>query len=518
MTKSSLILFLALPLLMSCDRREEKLFFEDDLVEIAKFIINNKETYSKFHHVMIAGDLKDPMNAYNPFGNGFTLFLPTDDAFDRFIEKSEKYNSFSDLISDIDFVRELGRYHLVQAEFRTNDFPYGALPDTTASGEILTIGFSSSLDTTIYKVNNLAPIVIPNLEMLNGYIHVISEVLVPVTYTGYEWLREKEGYSILAGALEITGLADTLGLYRRSENNQLVPNKYTLLAEHDSIYRRDGIYSLDDLVMKYSMPGTEYNNPINGLYQFAAYHILEGSYFLADFETSGNYNTYANYPILIQTGLEVKINTGIDTFGFVYTARDTSAITYISIFYQESNVLTKTGAIHFLSDVMELYTDIPRSIKYYQFMEEPVIYNDSREIGTYEYEDQDDFEAIHWNGPKILTYVKSSTSELAWQDDYLRLEGNFSIEYNMSRVLPGRYVLQLRTNSFGSNNATIRVSFDGKRIGGNFDLTRGGTGSNPYNTFDIGVVELVKYSGHTIRIESIIPGVLIWDAVVFEPE
>jgi uncharacterized surface protein with fasciclin (FAS1) repeats len=500
------ILLFVFPVLCTCDRGSEKLFFEEDLVEIADYIINNKESYSKFHEIMIRGDLKDPLSAYNPFGNGFTLFLPTDEAFDRFIQQSQKYNSFDDLLADVDFIRELGRYHLVHIELRTNDFPYGALPDTTASGDFLTIGFSSSLDTTIYKVNNSAPIIEANLEMLNGYVHVISEVLEPVTFTGYEWIRDNDEYSILAGVLELTGLESKL------------QNKYTILAEHDSIYNRKGINSLDDLILKYSTPGTEYTDLNNGLYQFAAYHILEGSYFLADFETSGNYNTYGNFPISVQTGIEVRINTGVDTFAFIYSETDTSAITYISLYYQESNVLTKTGAIHFLTEVMEVYTNIRRSIMYYQFMEEPVIVQDSRQIGNYEYEDQDEFEAISWTGPDFIYYVKSSASEQAWLDDYLWLTGNFSIEYTMSRILPGRYKLQLRTNAYSSNNASIQVSLDGKRIGGNFDLTRGGTGSNPYNVFDIGVVELVQYSEHTIRIESIIPGRMIWDAVIFEPE
>ena len=284
--KHALIYLLIVLVICSCEQRKEKIFFKDNLVEIADFIIDNKDTYSKFYEIMMVGDLKDPLNAYNPFGNGFTLFLPSDDAFDRYIEQSEKYNSFNDLLEDVDFVRLLGRYHLVHIELRTNEFPYGALPDTTATGDLLSIGFSSSFDTTIYKVNNIAPVILPNLEMLNGYVHVISEVLEPVKFSGYDWLQNHDEYSILAGALDITGLGDTLGLFRRSENNTLIKNEYTLLVEHDSIFARNEINSLDDLIARYNTPGTQYTDPDNGLYQFAAYHILQGSWFLADFGAS----------------------------------------------------------------------------------------------------------------------------------------------------------------------------------------------------------------------------------------
>jgi uncharacterized surface protein with fasciclin (FAS1) repeats len=506
-------------MLLSCDRKANLSFVEDEIMDIADFIIENKDTYSTFYEIMILGDMKDPLNAYNPFGNGFTLFLPTDEAFNRFLENSDKYNSIDDLLNDVEFVRTLGRYHLVQSQLNTNQFPYGALPDTTASGDILTIGFSADLDTTIYKVNNVSPITVPNIELVNGIVHVISEVLEPVTYTGMEWLQDDGSFSILAGALELTGLIDTLGLYRSNAKGTLIKNEYTILAEHDSVFQRAGIYSLEDLVEKYNTPGKEYNDPENGLYQFAAYHILQGDYFLSDFEVSRNYNTLAKFPVLIETGLDIKINTGVDTFRLVFSETDTIAKTYISIYYQESNVLTKSGAIHFIDEVLELYTLIPRSVQTFQFMEEPIIREDSKVASTYEYDNPDAFTNIKWTGPKTITYTKSSgTTERALNKDFIEIKGVFTIEYNMDRILPGKYMLQLRADSFGKDNATVVVRLDGKRIGSNLNLATGGTANNAYVAKDVGIVELVKYSGHTIRIESLLPGTLIWDAVIFNPE
>lgn len=502
---------------ISCDRTGEGVVFQqDDLKSIAAFLEENSETYSRFYDIMVLGDLTNAFSAYNPYGNGITLFLPTDEAFDRFIEHSDQYDSFDDLLDDLDFVRLLGRYHMVNSNFRTNDFPYGALPDTTASGDLLTIGFSSDLDSTVYKVNNIAPIVIANLEMVNGYIHIIDGVLEPIRYTGYERLRKNPGYSILADAFDITGLKDTLGLYIRTSDNQLVKNRYTLLAEHDSIFERYGIRSIDDLIHTYATPGKEPTDPNNGVYQFAAYHILEGSYFLDEFSGSQNYNTYAIYPSYISAGLDLRINVGADTFGIEISGTDTTYINYIRIFYQESNILTKNGPIHLISDVMELYKP-GRSQRTFQFLEESKIKQASSNPGTYEFIEPKDFEVINWSGVEQLVYFKSSGTIPASQNDYLRLDGDFIIEYTMPKILPGKYRMSISTDALGGANATIQVLLDDRRIGGNFNLTSGGNNNNPMATTVIGTVEFSAYREHTIKLRSLIPGMLIWDFVRFDP-
>jgi uncharacterized surface protein with fasciclin (FAS1) repeats len=504
----------------------EQVFFDEDLVTIADYIENNKDTYSSYHRIMMEGNLFDPLSSYNPFGRGFTLFLPTDEAFERYIRNNDKYSSLDELIDDRSFTALLGRYHLVHIDLKTNEFPYGALPDTTATGDLLTIGFSSDLDSTVYKVNNVAPVVEGNLEMVNGYIHVISEVLEPVNYSGFQWLEDNAGYSILAGALDITGLKDTLGIYRTGSSGQLVKNRYTLLVEHDSIFNRYGILNTEDLITEYGTPGMPYTSPDNALYQFAAYHILEGEYFLVDFTATSNYNTFANAPLRIAAGLEVSINPGVDTFRLeISESGDTTAITHISLFYQESNILTKNGAIHFISEVMEFYVPVIAE-RSFQFYEEPEINKVRNTPGTYYFfeEDKEKLEVIDWTGPKQIKYFKSSSSsELAAAGDYIEIEGNFIINYTIPKILPGRYNFFLRAHALNNNNehATILIYIDGKRMSGNYNLNSGGSSTAPYNVnndwrgYEIGIVEFSNYTEHTITVETLIPGKFIWDYVGF---
>ena len=421
----------------SCDREtNNNIFYDDEFRTISIYIEDNKESYNHFYEIMNSSGLNGPLSAYNPNGNGYTLFLPTDEAFDRFIQNNNDYNDFNELLKDIDFIWELGRYHLVNSAIRTNEFPFGALPDTTVTGDFLTIGFTTNLDTTIYKVNNLAPVIEANIELTNGYVHVISEVIEPIVYTSYEWLEQNNDFSILADAFKITSLIDTMGNYRYTDKNQMVRNRYTVLAEPDTIFNKYGINSIDDLINKYATPGLDPSDVNNGLFQFTAYHLLEGSYFLDEF-TNQNYNTYANYPVSINSSMEIRINQGVDTFGIQISGNDTILINYIRLFMMNSNIPTENGAIHLLTDVMSLFKP-QRSERYFQFMEEPIIYSSSIQPKSYEFFDQEEFEVISWTGPRSIIYVKSSsTSELASNQDYLRIEGNFTLNYKIPRFFPG---------------------------------------------------------------------------------
>ena len=84
--------------------------------------------------------------------------------------------------------------------------------------------------------------------------------------------------------------------------------------------------------------------------------------------------------------------------------------------------------------------------------------------------------------------------------------------------MPGKYQVELRVDAYNSNNATIRVWVDGKRIGGNLNLTSGGTSSNPYEEYIIGIAEFTSYEEHLLEINSLIPGIMRLDYVRFIPE
>ena len=317
--------------------------FNEDILTIGEYLKVNQEEYSKFYRILVKGNMLLPLCGYNPYGEGYTLFLPTDEAVDHFIEQSKDYGNLEELLQDTSFINRLTRYHTVNNKVHTDEFPFGALVDRTLTGDRLTIGFYTESDHPLYKVNNVAPIIKANLEMTNGYVHVISEVLQQVEISGYDWLQEQDDYSILAEAMELSGLREGLWF-----------DEYTILAEHDSIYQRNGISNIEDLINRIADPGNPYSDRINSLDQFAAYHILYGDFYLNDLYMGDvEYWTLGGEFVTIDAGFDIRINPGIETFGITISdSGDTTVIDYISPVWEDCNIPTHTGPVHSISELL----------------------------------------------------------------------------------------------------------------------------------------------------------------------
>lgn len=280
---------------------------------------------------------------YNPYGEGYTLFLPTDEAVDQFIQQSQDYTSFEELMLDTGFVHALTRYHTTNRKIHPNEFPYGALKDRTLTDDRLTIGFYTDLENPLYKVNDVAPIVHPNLEMTNGYIHVISEMLQQVEISGYDWLQRQEEYSILAQATELSEI-----------RNRLWWDRYPILAEPDTIYQKYGIQTIEDLIDRIATPGIPYTDRENSFYQFVAYHFMRDEFYLNDLYLGNEeYRTLGDERVTFDVGFDIKINPGVDTFQIDISENgDTTVIDYIRLIWDECNILTSSGPIHSISELL----------------------------------------------------------------------------------------------------------------------------------------------------------------------
>jgi len=323
---------------------------EEDSLSISQYLEKNRDEYSKFYKILHEGKMLNTLYAYNPYGDDYTLFLPTNEAIDQFIQQNQLYGNFEELITDTGFINILTRYHTVNRKLHTDEFPDGALIDTTLTGDRLVTGFYSDGNNQLIKVNNSASIVKSNLKMTNGFIHVISGVLQKTEVSGYDWLQQQEGYSILAEAVRLSGI-----------QSRLWWTKYTILAEHDSIYRRYGIHNVEDLKARIATPGMSLSNRNNAFHLFAAYHFVGGEYYLNDFNWGNKkYTTLAGRSLAIDIGVEIKINQGIDNYGYrVSNTGDSTLIDYISPVWENSNIMTTTGAIHSISDLM-FYEPFPR--------------------------------------------------------------------------------------------------------------------------------------------------------------
>ncbi len=503
-------------LLNSCENEMDKSFVLDTELSIRDYIKQNEDKFSVFSRILDESGLSPAYNAYNPTGNKYTLFLPTDDAFQEYVTSSKNYNSVDDLLSDSEFVKLIGLFHLVNTEFTTNDFTNSALRDSTMTGDYLTVQFKVGNNTDIiYEVNNSAVIIEPNIEMVNGIIQVIDGVLQPVNFSSYDWLKERAEFGIFTELLEQTDLVSQMGTTRLNSNGQTVKNRFTVLAEPDSVFFKRGIQSFNELALKYGSASTAFTDTSNSLYKFAAYHLLDNTYFL-DQLSGGVLNTYSDYPISVAVGIDIKINKGFKIIEKIVVGTDTSILDYVPIIYELSNNSTLNGPVHVISEILELFNP-PRSNYYNYFYNEPIINSLQNTPGQYQYEKPEQMEVLDWGGAKDgLWYIKSSsTSELANKQDYLNITGNFWLEYKTPKIRPGSYNVQIRAGVNNSKYAVIQVVVDGLRLGYPINLRSLGTSS--YASVTFGPIEFLGNMEHTVRIEAVIPGIFNWDYVVFIP-
>ena len=499
----------------SCDPDEPIQADFEDVITITAYdyVAGNDSLFSKFNAILKAGNLDKTMSAYNPNGNGYTLFLPTNDAIDQFIAESSRFSSFENLLADKEYVAAMARFHVVNQRIITNDFPFGALPDLNLAGQYLTMGFEIGEDSSFYKVNNVAPISIGNIEVSNGWVHVITKALEPVTYTTYGWLKQNPDFSIFAAAVEATGFEETLSRIIVRDTISLSP--ITLFVEPDSVFHRFKIFSFDDLAKLVSPYNSDYTDDYNPLYNFVGYHLLSGNLFLSDFEENQtNYSTYGDNPVNIN-GFNIDLEIlGKDSI--ITLTNDTIVNKYVTFYYDYSNILTQSGTVHLVNQLI-----IPRKAGQatvnFEFYEEQLFNQYREEGGEFIVEDPDLLSNITWTGGNNkLGFVKSEDeSNTAWNRDFIIMEGDFSVSYALPPIVQGEYSLRIRAHAFSSDNALVEVFFDGVKIGGLVDLTTGGNSGNPYIEINLGNVNLVSYESHVVTVRSLIPGLFNWDVVRF---
>jgi len=525
MKRISIIFCIFVALLMQFSCKQSAIIdtgFKDQIkLSILDYIVANPKDYSSFLRILEVADLDKTLSAYNPGGKtggvGYTLFLPTNAAVDNFIKDNGKYASLDAMLKDVAYVSALARYHVLNQAIISNDFPFGAFSQPTLSNDYLNVNFDVRPDTTYYKINNQGNVIKANIKLSNGYIQVIGTMLSPVTQNSYNWLKSASGFSIFCAAMDKTGLDKIINVDMKLPNQPL--GQFTMLVEPDSIYKKRGINSFDDLALSVSPGRTDFLSNSNPLNTFIYYHVVTQSLFLNKLTTNDpqNYNTMADVPIYINgktAGLDIAINKGREIF--VSAKHDTTD--FVGILYDQSNVSTQSGAIHFVNQIMNPVLALQKEV-WFEFWDENFVgqYRNVAASATYLLESHALLNHVTWSGAP-LSYIKSiDPTVTAWSQDWFQIDGDFIITYNVPSLVQGKYDVSIQADAFSTDNAVVEVSIDGVKIGGLLDLTKSGNATYPFYEFQLGSVSFPKYGGHAIQVKSIIPGIFKWDFVHFKP-
>ena len=271
---------------------------------VASYLEKNKETFSSFIEIARRGGRFSVLAAYGQY----TCFAPTNEAFERFLYKEDslykatgKFKGISSpLLEDLSdsMCIVLSQTHIIPATYLTTDFYEGVIPTQNFNDRYLVVSFDvNENEYGTISVNN-SLISNGDLEVENGVIHVVSDVVNPSSNVLPQQI-ESHGYlSIFSEALKITGLEDSLQLYKDysyTDGDKLIQRydgngycnypanryyKYTAFVETDETYQKYGIYNIDDLkAFAEKWYGTEdRENPQsrnNALNKFVSYHLLD---------------------------------------------------------------------------------------------------------------------------------------------------------------------------------------------------------------------------------------------------
>jgi len=105
----------------------------------------------------------------------------------------------------------------------------------------------------------------------------------------------------------------------------------------------------------------------------------------------------------------------------------------------------------------------------------------------------------------------------ASNNDYLMIDGDFTVSYTIPKIVQGKYRVNLRAESFNATNVVLELYIDNKKVGGMVDLSLGGTAASPFRNIALGTVEFSSYEEHDVEVKCLIPGRFLWDYIRFEP-
>jgi uncharacterized surface protein with fasciclin (FAS1) repeats len=270
--------------------------------------LKNKPEYSEFVTILKRAHMLDLLSTYGEY----TCFAPTNEAIDSLLRErglfsvDELPNASCDTIA---------KNHLIKGAFYTTDLQDGAIPATNYLDRYLIFSSDSTMRggqvAVSYFINKKSEIIIRDDSVENGVVHTLNRIITPSNMFLPQLMAEDTTISIFVDAMELTGLDKKMEAYidetyhvgPDSLNLKLIYNSagerpadfpekrkfgFTAFVEPNTVYRKKGIRTVDDLISKlrnkelkvwdpynrYSYDDN-YRDSTNVVYRFVAYHLLD---------------------------------------------------------------------------------------------------------------------------------------------------------------------------------------------------------------------------------------------------
>lgn len=422
---------------VSCEREEIPIETTTDVL-MGKYV-EDKPELSEFLQLAALTNNLGFINAYG----SYTFFIPTNEAFNAYLVEKQKGSLEEFSQEELD---ELFQYHVVNDTLSSIYFNDGKLKSPSMNGKYLITGVKVSEEGKAnYVVNKTSEISALDVQVGNGVIHEVGQVLDPPTLTVAEMIKNNADFSIFSQALEETKVFDIL-------NDPA--NLYTVLVQSNAVYNEMGINSYEDLKSEYSNLGDP-SNPLDSLNLYMLYHCLPGANYVADIVLAKSHLTLAPLEVItVQVQGDVVLINDQEIAGVKYEGAELNR--------SVSDNSSANGVYHELEANIYIKVLLPVSV-YWDPTTQPEMMSLS---GIYKanvetiYFAQGDLANMEWGGNN--TSVSYWAEGYAVQNDlldvYLRTSVIPWVEMKTPLLIKGRYKVWVayRANPYGQ---AIQVSF-----------------------------------------------------------
>lgn len=451
---------------------------------ISQYVESNPD-FSEFNNILEVAGLKSCLSTRGPF----TLFLPSNVVM-------EEYYAFKGVKSylefDIEFLKKLALNHFITKKIETNVIGLGVIEELNGNGDYIV----SEFDGPDIILNKNSKIIKRDIFTANGVVHLIGKVLDPVIKSVFEVLESNTSFSIFTEGLKRTNIADTLKTIYFPYGNKTARTRFTVLAITDTTFYRFGIYSVEDLIEKYTNEPDSVTCINNGFYRYMEYHCLAETWFLNQLSTKLYPILSYDNNVLITVDSDFKINLKDDN-------------NYTKFVIARCNIPAKNGTVHTINDLLPVVLPRPTTIVW------EVTDNFDLKQGFYYkryhqrfFDGQNTFANIKWSGDYLLYYYKLTETGPLLNSDCLSMNGWWWIEVTTPKIMKGKY--KISGNIWlGSDMSNFSVYIDGENI------ALIANKQDPATSW--GEVEWTKTETHKVKLVAMSAGLLFWDAITFIP-
>jgi uncharacterized surface protein with fasciclin (FAS1) repeats len=304
------------------------------------------ENFSSWVELIQHAGLKQTLN----LNANYTCFVPDNEAVGAFLA-DRNLSSVTGL--SIDEARNLVKFHTIAGtEYSQSLFANGVLPDTTATGDYLSIELRpGGLDSVF--INNEARILQMDIRAINGIIHSIDHVLTPVVETIWDKISNNKQFSVFRDAVALTGFDALLNEVSYMDENDVtgaIIQKRRFLTSflvNDMAYAAEGISSVEGLTDFLNAGETGYSQEDNPLYLYVAYHILDQQLDFTMLSAFPEESASKNIATLAPNEL-INLSQRGDALVFNYTEGEANRVIV------QQNMNARNGMVHELSSVMPI--------------------------------------------------------------------------------------------------------------------------------------------------------------------